>query len=318
MLFTALAVAAAITGAVAQRPANTSICDYYTTALLMNNTAENQLTLLTLLVNTAVIGNYTQPNKNAVPGILTPGEINGTKVDLLQYFNGSLASTNNGGSSGVSQNFLDDGGAAPLMKNKPADGTSSNQYTLLTHLYEYFGSVFGCSQQGMSGYSAYDGDSSQYQVHKFMQLSYAEVTYFIQQVALSAQSFGVAADDITVAGTALNSLFNVRMAAPVAVIPAQGAQLQSICDDETCPLAPNSTTVGYETIMEPVAANSSNTVSSSTSSGSATSSATSSGASSATSSATGTSASATSTNGAASTVGLSTMGVFAGLFAFLL
>jgi hypothetical protein len=57
MLFKALAVAAAIGGAVAQRPSNISICDYYTTALLKNNTAANQKTLLTLVVNTAVIGN---------------------------------------------------------------------------------------------------------------------------------------------------------------------------------------------------------------------------------------------------------------------
>jgi hypothetical protein len=41
------------------RPNGTSICDYYTTALLKNNTAENQKTLLTLVVNTAVIGNCT-------------------------------------------------------------------------------------------------------------------------------------------------------------------------------------------------------------------------------------------------------------------
>ncbi len=53
----ALAVAYYIGTAAAQRPANTSICDYYTTALLKNNTAENQYTLLTLVVNTAVIGN---------------------------------------------------------------------------------------------------------------------------------------------------------------------------------------------------------------------------------------------------------------------
>lgn len=56
--FKNLAVAAAVSGlAVAQRPTNTSICDYYTTALLMNNTAANQATLLTLVVNTVVIGN---------------------------------------------------------------------------------------------------------------------------------------------------------------------------------------------------------------------------------------------------------------------
>ena len=57
MLFKSLAVAAAVGTAVAQRPANMSICDYYTTALLMNNSAANAYTLLTLVVNTAVIGN---------------------------------------------------------------------------------------------------------------------------------------------------------------------------------------------------------------------------------------------------------------------
>lgn len=57
MFFTAITVAAAVSGALAQRPSNTSVCDYYTTALLMNNTAENQYKLLTLVVNTAVIGN---------------------------------------------------------------------------------------------------------------------------------------------------------------------------------------------------------------------------------------------------------------------
>ncbi len=62
MLFKALTIAAAISGVVAQRPNATSICDYYTTALLKNNTAKNQMTLLTLVVNTAVIGNCTFPS----------------------------------------------------------------------------------------------------------------------------------------------------------------------------------------------------------------------------------------------------------------
>lgn len=50
----ALAAASAV---VAQRPNDTSICDYYANALLKNNTAESQHTVLTLVVNTAVIGN---------------------------------------------------------------------------------------------------------------------------------------------------------------------------------------------------------------------------------------------------------------------
>ena len=124
---TALAILATIGAAVAQRPKDTSICDYYTTALLKENNATNQYTLLTLLVNTAVIGNYTKPNVGIkVDGILAPGEFNGTKVNLLPYFNGGLASSNRGNKA-VAINFLDDGGAAPLMMNKPANGTDSNQ-----------------------------------------------------------------------------------------------------------------------------------------------------------------------------------------------
>lgn len=128
MQFKALALLAAVGAAVAQRPSNTSICDYYTTALLKENNATNQYTLLTLVVNTAVIGNYTKPNVGIkVPGILATGTFNGTTVNLLPYFNGGLASTNNGGDAGVAVSFLDDGGAVPLMMNKPANGTNSNQ-----------------------------------------------------------------------------------------------------------------------------------------------------------------------------------------------
>lgn len=121
-----LATAGAVT---AQRPSNESICDYYTTALLKQNTAKNQYTLLTLLVNTAVIGNYTQPNVGvSVPGILNPnGMYNGTKINLVPYFDGGLASTNDGGKMGVAKNFLDGGAAAPLMKNMPANDNTSNQ-----------------------------------------------------------------------------------------------------------------------------------------------------------------------------------------------
>lgn len=151
----------------AGRPANESICDYYTTALLTNNTAANQYTLLTLVVNTAVIGNYTTPNVGiSVPGILAKGTYNGTEVNLLPYFDGMLASSNRGGSSGVAVNFLDAGGAAPLMMNMPANSTDSNQYRLLTHLYQYFGFLLGCSEYGVGAFPAYTGDGSMAQVHR--------------------------------------------------------------------------------------------------------------------------------------------------------
>lgn len=129
MLFKATALLAAASAVLAQRPSNTSICDYYTEALLKQNNATNQYTLLTLLVNTAVIGNYTQPNVGvSVPGILNPdGMYNGTKVNLVPYFNGGLASSNTGGMAGMAVNFLDGGGAAPLMKNMPAADKTSKQ-----------------------------------------------------------------------------------------------------------------------------------------------------------------------------------------------
>jgi hypothetical protein len=246
MFFKTIALAAAVGSAMAQRPANITICDYYTTALLKNNTATNQKTLLTLVVNTAVIGNYTTPNVGIkVPGILAPATVNGTYVNLAPYFTGALASTNTGGSSGVSVNFLDGGGAAPLMMNMAANNTNSNQYTLLTHLYEYFGILLGCSMQGGADYPTYEGDVSQYEVHKYMQLGYAQVSYFVEQVGLSAASFGVATEDVMTVGTDLMNFFGYKCEAPITIVPAQGAQLQSICDDDTCPLAPNSTCAAY-------------------------------------------------------------------------
>jgi hypothetical protein len=62
-----------------------------------------------------------------VPGILAPGTVDGTEVKLLPYFDGTLASTNTGGSTGEKVNFLDGGGADPLKKNLAADDDSSNQ-----------------------------------------------------------------------------------------------------------------------------------------------------------------------------------------------
>jgi hypothetical protein len=45
-----------------------------------------------------------------VPGILAPGVYNGEAVNLLPYFDGTLASSNRGGQA-VAINFLDGGGA---------------------------------------------------------------------------------------------------------------------------------------------------------------------------------------------------------------
>ena len=72
----------------------------------------------------------------------------------------------------------------------------------------------------------------------FMALSSAQIGYFVTQVGLSAASFGVAQSDIAIVGTALEKLFGYRCSPPTTVIAAQGAQLQSICTDTTCPRDP--------------------------------------------------------------------------------
>ncbi|KAG8156298.1 hypothetical protein KVR01_013833 [Diaporthe batatas] len=246
-------VALSATSAVsAQRPADVPMCDYYTKAILKENTAENQLTLLTVLVNTVVIGNYTMPNVGiAVPGILAPGKFEGVDVNLLPYFDGSMASSNRGGSSGVAVNNLDGGGAEPLKMNLPANSETSNQYFLLTHLYAFFGSLLGCTTYGMPGFPAYDGIASQYKVHKFMDLNHYEVSYFIQQVGLAASSFGVTNDDITAVADALDKLFNHRCLPPATAIKEQGPQLHSICIEETCPLAEGAVCDKYEPATPP-------------------------------------------------------------------
>lgn len=103
-----------------------SFCDKYTTALLKDNTAANQYTLLQLVVNTVVIGNYTQPNVGvSVPGILAPATFGGESVMLLPYFNGCLKSSNRGQPTVI--NFLDGGGAATIVDGSFLQNTGTNQ-----------------------------------------------------------------------------------------------------------------------------------------------------------------------------------------------
>ncbi|KAF1972087.1 hypothetical protein BU23DRAFT_581093 [Bimuria novae-zelandiae CBS 107.79] len=244
------ALAGTLAAAAAQ---NMSLCDKYTTALLKDNNATNQYTLLTLLVNTVVIGNYTQPNKNRVPGILAPGEYMGEQVNLLPYFNGELKSSNRGGSSGVSINFLDDGGAAPLMMNMPANSTDSNQYFLLTHLYQFFGKLLDCSGYSTMNFPKYSGVDMA-SAHAFMALSPSEFGYFVTQVGLAATSFGVSSSDVSAVADVLNTLFGYRCSPKTTVIPEMGETLNSICQNEKCPLDPNATCDAYPNkgiVMEP-------------------------------------------------------------------
>lgn len=226
MRFSTLATAAAATLVAAE---DMSLCGKYTAALFKEDTAANEAKLLTALVNTVVIGNYTESKTGkAIPGILKPGMQDGKEVNLAPYFSGALKSSNEGGKA-VCKNFLDGGAAEPLMKNMPANDKTSNQYFLLTHLYKFFGMLLQCPHQNDPAFGAYDGDASMYEVHKFMNLGAPEFNYFVTQVAGAAASFGVSEDDIKAVGMALNSAFGEKCA------PAdKNGDLQAICIGEGC------------------------------------------------------------------------------------
>jgi hypothetical protein len=149
-----------------------------------------------------------------------------------------------------------------------------------------------------------------------MDLSYAEVSYFIQQVGLSAASFGVASADVTAVGMALNKAFNYRCAPPMTIVPSQGMQLQSICIQSDCPLSPNATCAMYQNVTMPSVAVSS-LVPTNTASGTATSA----GSSSKTSGVSGSSTSsspATASRAAGATTGTSFAAIIGGLAVMLL
>jgi hypothetical protein len=113
-----------------------SMCDKYTTQILGSNEPTNQRLLMSLFVNTALVGNYTTPNVGiAVNGIMWPGSWKGEPVDLMPWFNGELASSNpcpDDCGQGVSVNWLDGGGPSALRQNLTSYVQGTNQlYVLL-------------------------------------------------------------------------------------------------------------------------------------------------------------------------------------------
>lgn len=129
-----------------------------------------------------------------------------------------------------------------MTSNATAIGTAgSNQATLFAHLVQYFGVLLGCSGYGMTGFPAYAGVNSQYSVHKYMDLSEAETSYFIEQVGLSATSFGASTADVTAVAMSLNSTFGYRCAPAAVVVPNIAAAQQVICQGPSCPVASGAT-----------------------------------------------------------------------------
>lgn len=235
---------------------SSTICERYTPS---NST---QYAWISKLINLAFTGDYT-PLPNLWPanpngtyqasGVLDPnavyrdpcGEV--TKINLVPYFNGTYKSNNRDGKA-VAINFLDGGGVTALKSDIPAWDTKSNQYRLLTHFYQYFGIILGCSS---SDFPRYEGRASQFQIHRYMDLKAPEMHYFIHSVYDAALTLGVQGPDLVThvgdaisIGVGLDNIFNKQCAPPVKVAPYQESALQDMCGDPgTCAkwLFPNST-----------------------------------------------------------------------------
>jgi hypothetical protein len=188
-----------------------SICDTYTTALFTVNNSTNQLSLITAVVNLAVLGDASL----SVPGILAP------EGGLAPIFAGAGPTTNEGGVA-VTVNFLDGG---------------SNQMVLLEHLYQFFGSLIGCTA---AGFPAYGGVPSMFEVHRFMDVNKTENDFFIAQVGLAAGALGVTQADVTIIANLLDTTFNRRCSKPLTADDGVPGFLigskPSVCTVETCPL----------------------------------------------------------------------------------
>lgn len=187
------------------RDANTPICDFYTVALFKENSEANQNKLLTALVNTVVIGNFSATaNGKVVSGILGPTNFGGESFDLTPFFTGKQGKTANiNGVALENINFLDGGGKDALILGKPSNDPNSRQEKLLTHLYQLFASLTGCTKQGGSILPNYSGNPSMTDTHKFMGLNKARLSFFNDQVGQAALGFGVSDADAKIVGDLL-------------------------------------------------------------------------------------------------------------------
>lgn len=113
----------------------------------------------------------------------------------------------------------------------------SNTYMLLAHLISYFGVLLDCSGYGADGFPTYGGSNSQYNVHKYMDLSQDESNYSNRQIGLAASSFGFSDGGASVTETALTNFVCYRCPAYIKIAPNSAQELQVICQGEIAPPA---------------------------------------------------------------------------------
>ncbi|KAI1429664.1 hypothetical protein F5Y12DRAFT_329701 [Xylaria sp. FL1777] len=222
----------------AQRPSTGSICDYYAIRRFGKNSSDTQFMLMQSIVALAFGGGATLSNaSDDSTGILNPGLFNGSAINLRPWFDGSKATTNlNNQAVGI--NWLDDGAQEPLMAflNGTTDTVEldgqKNEYRLFAHFYSAFGRIYGCTlTEGFPRANDSGNPISPAYVHKFMNLNQTNLGYFIDQLIMASEYYGLSKDDASTLSTFFNSRYNVRCA------PAINGQLYSICQAPECPLA---------------------------------------------------------------------------------
>jgi hypothetical protein len=113
-------------------------------------------------------------------------------------------------------------------------------WSSFSHLFRNFlvafSRAFGCTNP----FAPLPGGSGPVQLayaHKFMNLEYNQLGYFIKQLTLAARHYGFSVQDSDTLSTRMNSQYNVRCAPAISFSPASPAQLLSLCQNPTCPLA---------------------------------------------------------------------------------
>ena len=175
---------------------------------------------------------------------------------------------------------------------------------LFQHWFSAFGHIFGCTDPpAMPPTSGASQQLSLAYVHKYMNLNYTDLAYFIDQLSLATVHYGFSKEDAMTLSNNLNSQYNVACAPPITLNPQQGPELLSLCQASNCPLAePSPDCALYQNLQAGGLSNSSHQSTSAPSSTSTSSSTTSSSSSS-------TSAAAqTSTSAPASTSGSNKLG----------
>lgn len=234
-LLTLLAVASVIS----QRPSGVSMCDYYTNIQFPgNNTELTQYLFMKMTTNRIITGSPA----DGVYGLADVGTFQGQNYSQIQFFNGSLATSNVNGVP-TFKNFLDGGGLAPIYAGgNPSNDwnttMSSAQYGLVVHAIGMFGALLGCSKQGGAIFPPYSGRMSMYETHQFMNIPRDLLNYHMTQIVGSYRSYNFSLADQALAMQLINGTFGSKCSPNVTISQSLAPAVQSICTGTGCALDP--------------------------------------------------------------------------------